>query len=220
MQDRKLISVMEGGRFQSNYDLVLDKKGVRKFFERTNDEISTEIIIERYDFEILSSQLEDPLFKEFCLEKKPELREIIGAIAISDEEVEDFILFWKNPLFKEVFLSTDLTRRLIEDRERLPKNPRELLFSLTTNLCENVYLFKEGGGISEFPQPYLWLDVSEVIHLLVSRLDPWLNKLAFNNLKQRFQRVYTIMKEKFMIYGGRSEVSAYHIARFTEMMKI
>jgi hypothetical protein len=220
MQERKLIQVIEGNRFKSNYDLVLDKKEVKKFFEQTNDEISKEIIIEKYDFEILPAQLEDPLFKEFCLEKKPKLKDIISAITISDEEVKDFLLLWKNPLFKELFLSTDIIKRLIEDRQRLPENPREFLFSLTASLCEEVYLFKEGGGISGFPQPYLWLDVSEVLHLLVSDLKPLVNKPLFDKLRKSFQRVYTIMRKKFVIYGGRSEVSAYHIAKFTEIMSV
>jgi len=219
MLNKKLISV-EGNRFKSNYELVLDEEAIKKFFKRTNEEISKEIIIEKYDFEILPAQLEDPLFKEFCLDKKPELRNIISAIAISDREVKDFLLLWKNPLFKEVFLSSDIIKLLIEDRHRLPENPREFLFSLTVNLCEEIYLFKEGGGISAFPQPYLWLDVSEILHLLVSKLEPWLDKPMFDKLRQSFQKVYTIMREKFVIYGGRSEVSAYHIAKFTKIMNV
>lgn len=222
MEANKIVSVIKGARFQSNYDLVLEEKGIRRFFEKTNNEISSEIIIEKYDYEILDSQLEDPLFREFCLEKKPELKQIIKEIKITDAEIGSFLSLWKDLQFRKIFLSTDCLSKVVGDRRRLPEDPRELLFSMTASICESIHLFKD-GGMPGFPQPYLWIDANEIFPLIVSKLESirtgWLSA-QLETQSRSFQNVYAIMRNKFMVYEGRSEVSSYHVAKFVDIMGI
>lgn len=217
----KLIEMVEGSCFKSNYTLLLDKKGAVEFFKKENDKVSKEIIVEKYDYEVTETQLDDRLFKEFCIEKKPELKPILDSIAISNEEINSLIELWKAPLFRTVFLSTDVLKKLIDDRQKLPEDPRELLFSITIETCERFYDYLEGG--SEFDDPYNtdWsFSIDEVMPLIFNMLKasdekhPQESKILFEQLKT----VYLVMKEKFAIYRGRSEVSAYHVAKIVEMI--
>jgi len=221
MASKNIVKIIEGSCFRSNYDLLLDKKGALEFFERMNRKTSNEIIIEKYDYQVTEGQLEDGLFREFCIEKKPGLKAMLDAIAIVGEEIDSFLSLWETPPFRRIFLSADVIRKLIGDRQDLPQDPRELLFILTTDICERFYDYKEGG--SEFSTPYhpnLWLSVDEVLPLIFTLL-----KSAKDNspaeskmLHQRLREVYQIMKEKFAIYRGRSEISAYHVAKMVEMI--
>jgi len=220
---KKIVFPIKGARFESNYELLVNRDVAQNFFENTNKEISNEIIVEKYDFEVSESQLEDSLFKEFCLEKKPELKPIIKAMEINEKEIDIFLSLWKDLLFRKVFLSTDCIKRLIEDRQRLPQDPTELLFSMTVGICESVYFFKEGGH-PDFPDPYLWLDIDEIFPLIIERLQsvaltPQTSK-EIKPLAQNFRNVYEIMKKKFMIYQGRSEITSFHIAKFVEAMNL
>lgn len=221
MKSKKLISTLKGARFQSNYDFLLEKKNINKFFEKTNNEISNAVIIEKYDYEITEGQLEDPLFKEFCIEKKPELKEVLNGIKIDSKETESFLSLWRAPLFKTVFLLGDCIKRLMGDRRDLPQNPQELLYSMMIKLCESTYFFKE-GGTPDFPDPYLWLNIDEIFPLILPKLESAKSKLPEESkiLNQRFKDVYEIMKNKFAIYEGRSEIGSYHLAKFVEIIEL
>ena len=221
MASKKLISTLKGARFQSNYDLLLEKKSMNKFFEEANNEISNAVIIEKYDYEVTEGQLEDPLFKEFCIEKKPELKEVLDGIKIDSAEAESFLSLWNAPLFRKIFLSSDCVKKLIGDRRGLPQNPRELLFSVTISLCESTYFFKE-GGTPDFPDPYLWFNIDEIFPLILTKLELTKSNLPeeFRILNQCFKDVYKIMKDKFVIYEGRSEIGSYHISKFVEIIEV
>jgi hypothetical protein len=199
----------------------LDKKSAIEFFEKANSKISNEIIIEKYDYEVTKGQLEDRLFKEFCIEKKPGLKAMLDAIAIAGKEINSFIELWKTPLFKKIFLSTNVIKKLISDRQKLPEDPRELLFSITVETCERFYDFMEGG--SEFDSPYqtdLWFSIDEVMPLIFTMLKTSIEKYPEESkiLHKQLKSVYQIMKEKFAIYRGRSEISAYHVAKIVEII--
>jgi len=221
MTSKRIVEMVEGSCFKSNYDLLMDKKKAIEFFERTNSKISNEIIIEKYDYQVTEGQLEDRLFREFCIEKKPGLKAILDAIAIIGKEIDGFLSLWRTSLFRKIFLSTNVIRKLVSNRQELPEDPRELLFGITTDTCERFYDFKEGG--SEFTSPYhpdLWFSIDEVLPLIFTML-----KSANENcpeesriLHQQLKGVYQIMKEKFAIYRGRSEISAYHVAKIVEMI--
>jgi len=223
MKAKKIVSPIKGARFQSNYELLVDRDEAQNFFENTNKEISNEIIVEKYDYEISEDQLEDSLFREFCLEKKPELKPIIEAMEINEKEIDIFLSLWKDLLFRKVFLSTDCIKKLLENRERLPQSPRELLFSMTVGICESVYFFKE-KEYPGFPDPYLWLDIDEIFPLIIESLQSveyaTQTSKEMKTLAQNFRNVYEIMKNKFMIYQERSEIASFQIAKFVDIMKL
>ena len=226
MEAKKLISTIKGARFESNYDLLLDQNNLLKFFEKTNYLISNQIIIEKYDWEVTESQLEDPLFREFCLEKKPKLKGILAKIKLTYEDIESFFSLWKTAFFRNTFLSNDCIKKLVEDRQRLPRNPREFLFSMTIEFCEKIYSFKKEKNrefaIFESPNPYLWLDIDEMLPLVVNKLEsvsPNLSK-EFGTFNQSFQNVYKNMVKKFELLEDTSEVSTYHIARLVKMIGV
>jgi len=223
MLSRNLVSAFKGARFQSNYNLFLEKKGAIRFFERANNIISNEIIIEKYDYEITEGQLADPLFKEFCIERKPELKEMLDGTKIIGKEIENFLSLWESSLFREIFLSADLIKKLVGNRQLLPENPRDLLFGITMNMCESIYYFKEGGRPS-FTDPYLWLglEIREVFPLVLTNLKSALSNSTeeLKTFVQCFRGVYKIMKNKFAIYQGRSEVGAYHVAKIVEILQL
>jgi hypothetical protein len=223
MISKGIVQMVEGSCFKSNYDWLFDEKRVIEFFERMNNKISNEIIIEKYDYEVSEGQLEDRLFKEFCIEKKPELKAILDSTAIGGKEIDSFIELWRTSLFRKIFLSTDVIRKLISNRQELPEDPRELLFSITVETCARFYVFKEGG--SEFNSPYetdLWFSIDEAMPLIFTMF-----KTTNENypeeakiLHRRLKEVYQIMKEKFAISQGRSEISAYHVAKIVEMIEL
>lgn len=221
MISTKLISTLEGSRYQSNYELILEKKRVVEFFEITNRMRGNEIIIEKYDYEVTEGQLEDLLFREFCIEKKPELKEIVAGTEIVGQEIVNFFSLWKTSLFKTIFLSSDLIKKLTGDRWELPKNPLNLLFDITMNMCERIYYFNEGGrpGYTD-PFLLLHLEIDEVFPLILTQLESAKSKFPEKSkvLNKRFKEVYDIMKNKFAIYLGRSEISSYHVAKIAEIM--
>lgn len=220
MVSKKLVSMLKGGRFQSNYNLLLEKKEATEFFERTNNRISNEIIIEKYDWEVTEGQLEDPLFKEFCIEKKPELKKILDETKIVGKEIEKFLSLWKASLFKKIFLSADCIKKLVGDRRQLPENPRDLLFDITVDTCESIYYYKEEGR-TFFADPFLslGLETNEVYPLILAKLKSAMYARGqFLILSKRLKEVYEVMKNKIATYQGRSEVGSYHIAKIVEMM--
>lgn len=221
MVSSRLISVAPGSRYKSNYDSFLKKRIVGEYFEKTNEEISNEIIIEKYDYEVTEGQLEDRLFKEFCIEKKPELKEILNAVKINDEEITSFISLWETSTFKTAFLSANCIKQYVGDRNELPENPIDLLFSFSANACERLYHYKE-GGTPRFENPFVrfWSEINEVFPLILANLETAQSESAgqFKNFARRFKNVYNILKEKIAVYEGRSEVSSYHVAKIADIL--
>lgn len=209
--------LVKGSSYKSNYDLIFKEEMIKNFFKKINNEIENDVIIEKYDYEITETQLSDPLFKEFCLDKKPDLNKILNEIRISDEEAGTFLSLWRTNLFKNIFLSAEIIKKLIDNRKNLPVNPLNLLFDLTLELCESIYFFYEGGERS-FPNPSkLWINVNEVLPLLVDKLKSF-NIEELSDLKEKFGKVYEIMKNKFAVYEERSEISSYHTVQFSKIM--
>lgn len=221
MASKELISIIPGSRYKSSYDFLLKKRIVNEYFERINNEISNEIIIERYDYEVTEGQLEDRLFKEFCIEKKPELRDILNETKIVDKEVGMFISLWETPTFRTAFLSADCIKKYVGGRSELPENPIDLLFSLTANACERLYHYKEGGSPS-FENPFIrvWSEINEVFPLILTKLESSKSKSPnqFKAFARRFKNVYNIIRQKIAIYEGRSEISSYHIAKIADIL--
>jgi len=221
MVSKELISIIPGSRYKSSYDFLLKKRIVNEYFERINNEISNEIIIERYDYEVTEGQLEDRLFKEFCIEKKPELSDILNETKIVGEEIGMFISLWETPIFRTAFLSADCIKMYVGHRSQLPENPIELLFSLTANACERLYHYKEGGSPS-FENPFIriWSEINEVFPLILTKLESSKSKSPnqFKADARHFKNVYNIIRQKIAIYEGRSEISSYHIAKIADML--
>jgi hypothetical protein len=226
MEEKKLISAIKGAHFETNYDLLLEQNQTMNFFEKTNLAISNQIITERFEWEVTETQLEDPLFREFCLEKKPELKEILEKARMTKKDIGDFLSLWKTHLFRKTFLTTDSLNRLIEDRQHLPQNPREFLFSVTTELCENIYSFKKESArefaIFEFPNPYSWYDIDEILPLLVKKLEASTSSSSeeLETFRQKFQSVYKSMSKKFKLFEDTSEISTYHMAKLVKIIGV
>ncbi len=222
MVTEKLVLSYKGAHFDSNYDLLLTPHPLLKFFEKTNHLIANDIIIQEYEYEVTAVQLEDKLFREYCLDKKPKLKEILQEIIISEIEVNKFYEFWKTKIFRNVFLSAENLKKIVGNRQGLPKNPREFLFSMTVGLCDRVYSFKREDAYLDFPTPYLWVDIDEILPLVIVKLEENLQNMTVDlkMFSEKFQEVYKMLVKKFSVLEEKSEVSDYHIKRFANLIGI
>lgn len=222
MEVNKLISQIEGARFKSNYDLLLDSKQIRDFFNKTNQSISNKVIIREYKYEVTEIQLEDELFKEFCLEKKPKIKEMLNEIEIKREEISKFVDLWKTDLFRNILLSAQNIKKLIKNRHRLPDNPHELLFSISIDFCEKFFYFKKEENIYvDFPNPYLFLNIEEILPATINQFESMSSQMPadvkiFSN---KFLDLYKILAPKFDFFKETIDVSDIQFERLVNIIE-
>lgn len=208
----------------SDYDLLLQLM-TTSFFDGVNNRIISELIIEDYNYEITETQLLDPIFREYCLNRKPELKKRCEEIRFSGEQAKILIRLWKNPLFRQIFLSMNCLTAAF-DRYELPEDPRELLFGLTTTLCEDIYEFREGKAVSRPPFVYVffYINTNDFLPRVLDRSDSIANPLnvqrraKFDVLVAQFKEVYDIVRSKIKVYEEAEEIGSYHISRFVHLM--
>ena len=219
---KNIIETVEGSCYKANYDLILEKKGLEAFFNKINNGISNQILIEKYNYEITEGQLEDPLFKEFCIEKKSELKGILSDVEINPNEIDSFNLIWKQPIFKKIFLSADLIKKIVGDRWGLPKDPREFLFEITMNFLEKIYEYKE-NRLDDSPfHTDSWFMIDEIMPMLYSLFKDTQERYSTNSafLYKSIIDIYQIMNKKFSTYQGKNVISAFHVSKITEIIGI
>lgn len=222
MTKRNLVKVVTKNAqryFQSNYDLIFDMKSVDTFFARLNEDVETETIVKEYDYEISESQLEDKLFREFCIEKKKNLQRKIEKIRFDEQDKALLVHLWKNRVFRRVFLSVEILSKLMR-RDALPENPISLLFDLTYQFFEEIYsCVKQIEYPETFYSPDVYIRLEDVIVPLIETLDK-LDRREIVSLTEHFGPAYRAIEKKFMTYEPPSEVRFYHMKKLVELLGI
>ena len=222
----RLIEILEtsrgGGRIQSRYDMFIEGKELINFFDEVNLKIECELIVDEYDFEISFSQLQDKLFREFCLRRKPKLRKKIEIIKFSTDEAKTLSELWKNPMFSKIFLNINCIT-IIFNRYNLPEDPRFLLLGLTSALCHSIYEYEKQELFASPPFIYLFFphDIEDILPSVLNNIEIELsssNDKFVRKLFKTFWTVYDIIKRKIAVYNEVEEISSYHIRRFKNIM--
>jgi len=229
MIELKLIFPKEtakGEQLSSNYDIILTESSIAAFFKRLNTQIDIELIEEEYP-EIAEGQLDDPFFREYCLNKKPELKSRAQEIRFEQQTIDSLTKLWKHDLFRQVFLPIEALTKAY-DRGELPKDPLDLLFGMTSAICEKIFELQEGKVFIEPPFVYLFVnfDINDTLPAILSELDKVANpkdnkaRANFRSLIDRFAEVYDLTKEKILAYGKLEDVGSYHIRRLASFLNI
>lgn len=222
MRKNNLVQVMEknGQRcFESNYDLIFDKERLDTFFIKLNEDIEIETIVKEYDYEISESQLEDKLFREFCIQKRENLQQKINKIHFDEKNKDLLVNLWKNLAFRRVFLSLEILSKLIR-RDELPRNPVRLLFAVTYQMFEQIYsCVKQIEYPETFYSPDVYFRLEDVIVPLIETLNR-LDKSEIASLTNDFKAAYNAIEKKFMTYEPPSELRFYHMKRLVKLLGI
>jgi hypothetical protein len=241
MEKKKLIAIKraEGTKLElitSNYELIFSKKDIDAFFAATQKQLVTDLVKYEYGDELTPEQLQDNMYIQFCLEKKPYLKKAAEPITFTQSEIEAFVSLWRTPLFRESFLSTDLLthlRTIKEDaRLFLPQNPRELLYSLTTTLCEDLYCPEEEVNLCWSlvpPSYYQPLNDDDLIQFLDSKLMGVKSRLMhrseeFEIFKRSIQKVCKVVADKNRsvdrAFDGVTAPVTRHLENLRKILKI
>lgn len=229
MENEGLISFIKGrgGGISSNYDLVINKEGTISFFKRLNDEVSAELILSVYDWEIEREQLENQMFREYCIDKKEGLRDRVRKIMFGEKDIEHFISLWKDDLFKNIFLSADFIKTLFNERRNLPQDPREFLYGLTLSVCEDISADEyedEDFSINLNPYRVIYLD-DESYRVLNSKIEPmsslWRSpkqRLKLSRITTRIEDITKILVQKLEAYPEEMEGERPQLRKFIQKM--
>lgn len=230
MVNSRLIFTEEIGKGReqlfANYDVIFAEPDLSSFFEKVNTNIDIELIQEEYP-EISEGQLSDSFFREYCLNRKPELRLRAQKIRFDQQTIKHLILLWQHKLFQRIFLTLESLTNAFH-RSALPKDPRELLFGITSALSEKIFELETGRVLLEPPFIYLFVDfdINDTLPAVLDRLDQVSNpqdkeaRIVFESFVPLFKNVYDSLKRKILAYGEVEEVGSYHIRRFASIMNL
>ena len=222
MAKRNLIKVVtkNSQRYcQSNYDFVFNMKSMDTFFARLNEDIETEIIVKEYDYEISESQLEDKLFREFCIHKRKGLQRKIEKIHFDEQDRGLLVQLWKNLTFRKMFLSLEILTKLMR-RDELPENPVNLLFDFTYQIFEEIYsCIRQIEYAETFYSPDVYIRLEKVLVPWIETLNK-LDRSEIASLTEHFGPAYRAIEKKFMTYEPPSEVRFYHMKKLVELLRI
>lgn len=210
----------------ANYDILFEESDMASFFEKVNIEIETELIQEEYP-EISEGQLSDSFFREYCLNKKPELKLRAQKIRFDQQTIRHLILLWQDNLFRRVFLGLKSLTEAFH-RSDLPRDPRKLLFGITSAITAELFELEKGRVFLEPPFTYLFVDfdISDTLPAILERLDLVANpkdkaaRIEFESFVSKFEDVYDALKKKILAYAEVEEVGSYHIRRFASLMNL
>lgn len=204
---------------ESNYDVIFEKERLDTFFKKLNEDIETETIVKEYDYDISEAQLEDKLFREFCIQKKENLQRKINGIRFDEKDRGLLVHLWENLVFRKVFLDLEILSKLVR-RDELPRNPVSLLFDVTYNVFERIYsCVKQIEYPETFYSPDLYFRIEDVIFPLIETLSE-LNKHEMATLTNCFRKAYNAVEKKSMTYEPPSELRLYHMKRLVELLGI
>lgn len=199
----------------SNYDAIVTRENLDRFFLKTNAKIENEAIVEEFDYEVSEAQLEDALFKEFCLSKKPNLKSRLEKIRFKVEETFSFHRLWNNDVFKKTFLSVSCLSKTLQ-REQLFTEPLELLHSITINVCYDIYEVKEKTNVSYLFSPYRYIPPQAVLSCLL-KMTKEFDEQTLWTFVESFQQVYTLMEKKLRAESAE-EAGSYYTKKFIKFL--
>jgi len=211
--------------FYANYNMILDEPDLTNFLKKVNEKTEIELIQEEYP-EIAYGQLSDPLFREYCLNRKRELKERTAKILFDQQAIECLAKLWEHPLYKRVFTTGESLSKAFH-RTRLPADPRELVFGITVSLCEKLFEL-ERGLFTTPPFVYLFVDfdIEDMLPTILNQLDLAANpsnkdeRNEFNSFIQEFKKAYEALRKRMSIYEQVEDVGSYHIRRFASLVRL
>jgi len=205
--------------FRSNYDLIFDVKSLDQFFAELNEDIEIETIVKEYNYDISEFQLEDKLFREFCIEKKKNLKNKIEKIRFNEQDKELLVNLWRNRVFRKVFLSLEVLSKLVR-RDDLTESPVRFLFDFTYRIFEEIYSYLRQ---IEYPETFyssdMYIRLEDVIVPLIETLNK-LDRSEIESLTEYFGPAYKGIDQKFMMYEPPSEVRFYHMKKLVEILGV
>jgi len=210
----------------ANYDILFEESDMASFFEKVNIGIETELIQEEYP-ELSEGKLTDSFFREYCLNRKPELKLRAQKIRFDQQTIRHLILLWQDNLFRQVFLGVKSLTEAFH-RSDLPQDPCELLFAITSAITAGLFELEKGRAFLEPPFIYLFVDfnTSDTLPAILQQLDLAANpkdeasRIEFESFVSKFEDVYDEMKKKMLAYAEMEEVGSYHIRRFASLMNL
>lgn len=144
LKEAGLITVdKDGGSnlIQSKYG-PLFRQDIREWSrEHVNHEILKEFLIHSKGFHPRTEHHEDEkdLLQIGRGNLEDDLEENLQQLEFNQSEYETLCTLWKNPVFKETFLSLENVSRLFTDRkDDLPDNPLTFLFNLTAGIASSI----------------------------------------------------------------------------------
>jgi len=230
MMNAGLIISQEIGKgreqLSANYEVAFQEADICSFFNTVNTGTEIQLVMEEHP-EIGEGQLDDPTFREYCLNREPELKKRAARMRFDKQATDCLTEFWKHSLFKQVFLPVESLSKAFH-RTELPGDPKELVFEITCALCEKIFEWEKGKAflIPPFMNLFLTFDVNEMLPPILDQLDLVSNprktetRNKFNSLTTLFTHVYEILKKRIGAYEEMEDISSYHIRRFVSLIDL
>jgi hypothetical protein len=230
MTDSGLIISQEIGKgreqLSSSYEFALRESDLSSFFSNVDTNVEIRLVQEQHP-EIGEGQLSDNTFREYCLNREPELKQRANRMRFDGGAVKDLVNLWKHPLFSQVFMPIEALSKAFY-KSLLPADPKELLFEITCALCEETFEWEKGKLflVPPFMSLFLTFDINEMLPGILDKLDAVANprnaetRKEFDSLKVSFAIAYETLKKRIAAYEEIEEISSYHIRRFVSLIDL
>jgi len=222
LRDYELISFagQKITQIRSNYDLLFSEDVVATLFNRINDGLSLDLIDKEYDYKINRDILRNEAFREVAIEQK-QLKKTLERLLFSEDQIDNFVSLWKNPLFKKVFLSSGFIKALSKNRKKLPVDPLDFIYNLVVSICEDIDSELETQyaivGFYSLFTDYLCLNDKSYTRL-IDLINLHREDKEIENFISEIFVIYDILKKKVEIYGEEEIEERPNMSKFVKSL--
>lgn len=201
LKDNGLVEIDRRGSknvIKSDYKKIFSEENMEDSRESINREIVREFLIHSKGFH---PQHKNPAEVENLVEMgksnlEEEQKEELAEIEFSREDYRKLKELWKNPVFREIFLSTEITARVVGDKKnRLSENPLNYLFKLTAGVISSINRARRNEPL-EIP-PELKHRAEKIIVPIHRKLKKRDGSEEHSEFTEKMNDVYSLFRNKF-----------------------
>ncbi len=201
LKDADLIQVeKQNGKnlITSNYDALFHDENLEHSREAINFEILKEFLIQSKGFHPGGDHPDlDSLLEMGRNNLDREIEKELRTLEFERREFDKLIELWRTDVFKQVFLSLDITTKLAGDRKSmLPANPLNYLFKLTTGVMSSITRGRGRMGEVEIP-PDLSYRAEKIIVPAYRALEQMQEDKSYDEFTSKMGDTYSMFRTKF-----------------------
>jgi len=184
---------------RSNYDLLFGKETREDSREHINREILREFLVHSKGFHPHPrDQVEvENLVQMGRQNLEDELKQELERLEFGPQEFQTLTQLWRTEPFKQIFLSLEITSKLVgDDRDSLPSNPLTYLFRMTAGLMSSVSRAHSDGKNAEIP-PDLQYRAEKIIVPAYRMLDDLEQDQRYDEFTMAMEDTFSLFRTKF-----------------------
>jgi len=201
LEETGMISVSEdGGKniIRSKYDVLFEDSLVRDRQASINRDILQEYLLHSKGFHTTAS---DGMDLETLLDMGHEnldegMQDDVEHLQFDADEFRTLLVLWKNQVFKEIFLSLDITVKIAGDnKSRLPENPLDHMFRITAGLMTSISRGRGENQELRVPQDLRYRAEKIIV--------PAYRKLENHQEHSAYEGFVKAMKDTYAMFGSK-----------------